>query len=578
MSCTRRIGHPSKTAVAWSALVIALAMASPGCTVGAGRTSDGGVTPEGGVYVPRDCDPNVDSDADGIADGAEDATDWDMDGTPNDHDLDSDGDGVLDADEHGPYGPCLAASSDRDAAPDFLDTDSDNDGVSDGDEVAAGTSRTSADSDGDGFTDLAELAAGTRANDPNDGIPAEDFFVILPYMGEHVVRPLDFGTDIHVADVYFLVDATGSMGNAIHNLSTSLSDVAQRLASSVPDLQMGVGYVEDFPFHDGPVPLPMHPYFGGDGDEPYHHLVDITGDVPSVQSALGSLAVPDGSGGYTAIGNGGDGNESQVEGLYQTATGAGGSWTFDINGRTFDLAPRRCPQAPDDPQPRRGYPCFRPGSLPIVVMITDIEFHNGGDAGTQYPYTHIAPNPHGLPDAVGALYDLGARYVGIPIRDESGMYFHGDHDRMALGTGSVDASNQPLVFPADLGLVSDSVVDAISELALHTPMDVSCEAEDRQPNPDAFDATQFIKRLTAIEGFGPGAGQGYDHHDDEIFYRVVPGTSLRFEVDFFNDVRPPAATAQIFRATIYVLGNRSARLDARNVYIIVPPDRFELVF
>ena len=44
------------------------------------------------------------------------------------------------------------------------------------------------------------------------------------------------------------------------------------------------------------------------------------------------------------------------------------------------------------------------------------------------------------------------------------------------------------------------------------------------------------------------------------------------EVRFVNSVRPPAATAEIFRATIIVRGNSVARLDSRNVYIVVPPD------
>jgi hypothetical protein len=88
----------------------------------------------------------------------------------------------------------------------------------------------------------------------------------------------------------------------------------------------------------------------------------------------------------------------------------------------------------------------------------------------------------------------------------------------------------------------------------------------------------FIKSITAIEGFGPSAGSGYDHHDDTTFYGVVPGTTVQFDVDFWNDFRMPSTSAQIFRARIAVIGNRSARLDERNVYIIVPPDHVEIVF
>jgi hypothetical protein len=562
----------------------AMGAAAIGCTVPADshHVGDGGVHGDAGVPVNPNCDPSVDSDSDGIADDEEsafDIHDADMDGMLNQVDTDSDGDGMLDADEHGPVGPCSAVDTDRDGIPDFLDTDSDNDGLSDADEHGTtNTSPTNTDTDGDGFTDLAEIAASTDPTDPASRIPDTDFFVILPYMGPHVVKQLDFATDLRVADVYFLVDATGSMGGPIRNVQTSLADIAMRVRGTIPDVQFGVGYIEDFPFHDGLFPSPMHPYFGGDGDEAYHHQQDITDDLGAVDTALAALVRPDSTmpSGYTAIGNGGDGNESQVIGLYQTATGEGGSWTFTRNGTMWSLPPRECPAAPDDPGRRRGYPCFRPGSLPIVVMVTDVEFHNG-QTSFSAPYTDITPDPQHITDAADAMNRLGARYIGVGIRDDSGMWTHGDHDFMATTTGSVDASGAPLVYPASMGEVGDQVVMAIETLALHTPMDVTTEADDWQPNPDGVDATQFIKSITAIEGYGPGAGEGYDHHDDTTFYRVVPGTRLRFDVDFQNDFRMPAATAQIFRAKIAVIGNFSARLDERNVYIIVPPDHVSLI-
>jgi hypothetical protein len=60
--------------------------------------------------------------------------------------------------------------------------------------------------------------------------------------------------------------------------------------------------------------------------------------------------------------------------------------------------------------------------------------------------------------------------------------------------------------------------------------------------------------------------------DTHTFYAVTPGTMVDFSVEFFNDVRPPADTAQVFRAHIVVVGNGVADLDVRNVYVIVPPE------
>lgn len=561
-------------AVSVRALVVVL-LAMAGCTAGQvdpHHVGDTGVRGDVGILSNPDCDPSVDSDADGIADGEEDATDVDMDGTPNDHDTDSDNDTIPDADEHGPYGPCSARDSDRDGVPDFLDPDSDNDGLSDSDEVGTtNTSPINADSDHDGFTDLAEIAASTDPNDAASGIPDTDFFVILPYQGPHVVKQLVFGTDLRVADVYFLIDATGSMGAPIENVRDSLSSIAARLTTTIPDVQMGVGYVEDFPFRAGG-PFGMT-FYGSTSDVAYHNQQDITADVSAVQSALASLVASPG----TAIGDGGDGPESQVEGLYQTVTGEGGDWTFS-SGATWSLPRRACPAIPDERGRRFGYPCFRPGSLPIVVMVTDVEWHNGNTDGLRWPYRMITPDPHHLTDVAAAFNAVGARFVGVPIQNDSGMSFGTDHVAVAQMTGSVDGSGQPLVFPAPIGSVGDQVITAIETLALHTPMDVTTQADDWQPNPDGVDARMFIKSITAIEGFGPTAGSGYDHHDDTTFYQVIPGTTLQFDVDFWNDFRMPTSTAQIFRAKIAVIGNRSARLDERNVYIIVPPDHVEIVF
>ena len=61
-----------------------------------------------------------------------------------------------------------------------------------------------------------------------------------------------------------------------------------------------------------------------------------------------------------------------------------------------------------------------------------------------------------------------------------------------------------------------------------------------------------------------------DSMDETTFYGVHPGTSVTFEVDFYNDVfEPETAEATLFEATIYVIGE-STQLDAREVFIIVP--------
>ena len=115
-----------------------------------------------------------------------------------------------------------------------------------------------------------------------------------------------------------------------------------------------------------------------------------------------------------------------------------------------------------------------------------------------------------------------------------------------------------------------------------TPQDVDTETENVAGNPDDFDATLFIKSIVPLEGYnggvsGPMPGVTYESKDLTTFYQVIPGTQVDFTIDFWNDVRMPAETAQVFRARIIVMGNGVARLDEREVYIVVPPDGFVII-
>jgi hypothetical protein len=151
---------------------------------------------------------------------------------------------------------------------------------------------------------------------------------------------------------------------------------------------------------------------------------------------------------------------------------------------------------------------------------------------------------------------------------------------LARDTGTVRGDGTPLCF--ELGpsgaLITNEVVNAIQELVGGTPQDVSTRVENiAGVNPDDFDATRFIQSIVPLEGYRdgiPGANPGvsYERKDTSTFYQVIPGTNVEFSVDFRNDVRPPADVAQIFQARIVVIGNRVTDLDARRVFIIVPPN------
>ncbi len=532
---------------------------------GSGGGTDGAVRP---------CDP-ADSDGNGIADVLEGT------GVGN---PDDDADGVPDAAEAGTGGPCSPRDTDGDGRPDYQDTDSDNDGIPDGDEVAAGTDPTNPDTDGDGYTDLVERAAGTSPTDPSSTVPATDYFVVLPYNGERVMRPLRFGTNISKADVFFLVDMTGSMGGERTNLIRGLVDtIIPGIAAAIPNVQFGAGGFDDYPYAS----------FGSAPDLPFYLLRSIG----PADEDIGGWSIPAGpttcprSAGTSDIGRisggpngrwdildaveglpchgGSDGPESYVPALYATATGMGLSWP----GGSIPGAPA-CASVPDELGVRRGYPCFRPGALPIILLFGDFNFHNG-PGGTE-PYSFPSPS---YAETVAALNGIGGRVIGV-FSGGTGSSLRSDYEQTARDTGAVTVGGMPLVFDiASNGSgLGTAVVDAVGQLVGGTPQDVSTRTQNVPGNPDEFDATLFIKTIVPVEGFGSGGEIGpipgitYTSKDETTFYQVIPGTQVEFAIDFWNDVRPTPARTEIHQARIIVVGNGVADLDFRNVYIVVPPE------
>ncbi|MEO0325172.1 MAG: hypothetical protein AAF447_19595 [Myxococcota bacterium] len=527
------------------------------------------------------CDPEEDADGDGISDDREGEGDADGDGTPNRLDTDSDGDGIPDAEEAGPN-PCGPQSSDLDGVPDFLDTDSDADGLPDARERELGTDPRNPDSDGDGVSDLGEVeGTGTDPNDPAEGLAPGDFFVVLPFEGTRENRTLVFGTEITVADVFFLVDMTGSMQEERTNLINGLLDVViPGIEESIPDVHFGVAGMDDYPVTEADVAR-----YGDDRDLPFYLLRDIAPpgqDLGAWSLEAGPERCPNDRSDVSDVGIGriegapngtpdileaveglpchfgADAPESYVPALFATATGSGLAWPGG------SLPERACPPTgPDVAGEFVGYPCFRPGALPIVLLFGDSTFHNG--PGDSEPYFFEAPSYAATVEALGAI---GARvlpiYSGGPGAGE-------DHRAIARDTGAVDVDDEPLFFQilSDGSGLDATVVAAVRDLVGGTPQDVSTRTENVPGNPDDVDATRFIASLAPVDGFPE---DGFERFDETTFYRVIPGTQVEFAIGFENDFRPPKEQAEIFQARIVVVGNGVADLSSRKVFIIVPPE------
>ncbi|HEY8432662.1 MAG TPA: hypothetical protein VIL20_30030, partial [Sandaracinaceae bacterium] len=112
-----------------------------------------------------------------------------------------------------------------------------------------------------------------------------------------------------------------------------------------------------------------------------------------------------------------------------------------------------------------------------------------------------------------------------------------------------------------------------------TPQDISATARDgadRPPEVGPVDATRFIKAITPVTVSGTSCPDP-PRCDAERFYDVAPGNTVVFRIRFHNDFQMPRSSAQVFLATIVVLGNDVAELDSREVVIVVPAGSTPLI-
>lgn len=512
---------------------------------------------DGAPALPPDADGDgtpdymeVDSDNDTIADSFESTENTDGDGEPDRRDTDSDNDGYTDAEEAGDADLSTPpVDTDGDGIYDFRDPDSDADGLSDAAERAAGTSRTDSDTDGDGVSDLVETGAGTDPLDAGDNPRTRgDFVFVVPYMAppDPTRDTLQFATSLQKADVYFVVDTSGSMGGEIAQLQSGLtSTIIPQVQARIPDVWFGVGGYEDYP---------VSPY-GGGGDIPFYQETVMTSSVSSAQSAVNRLA----------LGYGGDYPESLIPALWSLATG---------NQIWAGEAPPSCGAG------RLGFACFRPDAVPVLVILTDATSQN-------YPgttYSGVSGPPPTYASAMSALNGIGARVVGISSggSDVRSMLLNFS---ASTDTRDSSGSSDPFFFQiASNGSgLSTSVVDAI-ENAAEVPIDVSARATDVMDPGETVDAvaafvdyletrTTAAPGLTCTTGFSTVDRPGIDGDSvPDTFENVRPGQPVCFDiVPRMNTTVMPTLDPQLFRARIDVLGDGFTPLDDRDVYFLVPP-------
>lgn len=516
----------------------------------AGTSATGGVGVGTGGMGPSVPGADADTDGDHISDYYETKTrDSDEDGTPDFQDDDSDNDGIPDADEAGDADlKSLPVDTDGDGDPDFRDLDSDDDGLPDADELARKTDPLDADSDGDKVSDLTEVAAGTDPNDKKSN-PAQEgnFFFRIPYKEkpEPPKGTLVFKPEIKVADVYFLMDSSVSMGPAIDGVRTSLTGtIVPGITAAIPDLQVGAGEFDTCPEK-----------LNSAGDVGIHHLAGTTDDAMAVATAIATVTA-----------NGGP-SEPYLQSMWLFATGDTTLW------------PTTPPATPACGAGRIGYGCVRSGALPILVMI-------GDEPITQSDNCTVKVTTAMVSDALNAI---GAKLVVMGPTSTAGGNV--SWTEIAQATGSVDAMGNPYFFAsANLselsgGAAGPEVVNAITKLADEIALDLTTKARDL--DNDGVDATDFIARIDAnkkggvadprdssivcVGGLMTSDRDGDGH--DETFDAVRSGTPVCFDIIAKQNTSVKSKREpQVFKAAVDVVELKSGSvLDTREVFFLVPP-------
>lgn len=619
---------------------------NPGTNVGENDAGGGsGGAPQDSGFIDANIDPDPkcldpeDSDGDTIADDLEGDGDTDGDGTPDKLDLDSDDDGLLDEEEavnpNLPAGkggqrtdPCspVANSDDDEDGPDFQDNDSDGDGVPDDDEITGCNAdcRVAGDCDEDEVIDLVESAAGSNPCDASSVPTDASLYFIVPWNGGPKTQRFSFSTGIKDADIYFMIDTTASMQAAIDNVKASLDTKiiptilngnpnASPAIPAIPGAFVGAGSFRDVPWP----PYGQSNAGGNTPDETFQNRFCIGGDAANNCAGgsyvEGSISAPvDNAGSFVAPDNvrtvlnsltaagGGDGPEAATQAMYMAVDSSPFAFTggpISQNNGVWSPAAANC-----DPG-LLGRVCFRPGKLPIFVLISDAQFHNGATVANDYD-TQVAGGTKKYADVVSAMNGIGAKIVGVPVQTGGGGSAAGTRTDMidlAQKTGSLyfDPSfggrEEPLVNdPTANGSVADEVVRLIGLLAgqglnnvttnttsYDCPGNVDCDGNGT-PDPEfhnviddetdqPFDATRLILSVSPVPS--TASPLPYSTIDATTFYGVRGDKTVEFEVTAENEILKPKVLT-VLRALLRVQTPGGQALGGTEgikvIYLVVP--------
>jgi hypothetical protein len=236
-------------------------------------------------------------------------------------------------------------------------------------------------------------------------------------------------------DLFLLIDLSGSYAGDIVNIRAADDGIFDSVRASAPDSRFGVGSFVDYPFS---------PWgFADTGDYGYQRDQDLTTAKATWTGAIDGLVVR----------FGGDGPESQYEGLYQAATGAGRD-VLPAGASLGDIAVGLDPS-------------WRAEAAKVIAITTDAPFHTPGDSSCTSP----SPCPFAYPgpsrdDTVTALTGLGIKVIAIKAPGSGG-----EMDDIAGATGgSVQTTN------SSSEEIADAILIGLGNLPVTVSQSVACDA------------------------------------------------------------------------------------------------------
>ena len=383
--------------------------------------------------------------------------------------------------------------------------------------------------------------------------PQRDFFFVVPYNENPTPKSdvLKFSTNIKQADVAFSMDTTASMGSSINNLKSSLQGtLLAQLQAAIPNV--GLAIVDFRDTGDSWVVKVRQP---------------ITTNLGLAQSAVGAMTA----------GGGGDIPEASIS-----------SMQFILDGKANGTVAAHANTVPGT----FGGVDFRAGSVPVVVNITDADWHDPSGnatmttlkaayAATKAKFVAVTENnnnetqANALSDATGSNVPPAAFGAGCA----AGQCCNGVNGAARAPTGPGGTCRLNFLSTSGNG-VGSSIVKAISAIAVGTTFDVQAVASNDPKNAKGVDATKFIKAIRAMDEGNPTEGcpaaPAKDSDGDGIkdtFIAVKAGTPVCFEViPAMNTTVPPTLDPQFFNAFIDVMGlPGNLKLDTRSVLFLVPP-------